>query len=189
MTRRPAATFVALLAVQALVGYEWVVSGLTKVVRADFPSGLHADLVERIKAAPSWYASFAKSVVVPHSVAFGYAIELAELLAGFALVAGALTLLRGRLRDSVRLQRLAYGATTAAALAGLFLTLNFALANGSSLGRPIAPGSFDEGVDLDTLLSALQAVLVIINAAAFLRLQQSRVVTRSYRPLRRSATP
>ena len=187
MTRRPNTTVVALLAIEALVGYEWLVSGLTKIVRDDFPSGLHADLVNRIKAAPGWYASFAKGAVLPHSVVFGYAIEFAELVTGVVFVAGGLALLAGRLGDSLHAQRFAYGATAVAALAGLFLAPNFALANGSSLGRPIAAGSFDEGVDLDTLLSALQIILLLVNAAAFARLREPHVFTRAYPTLRRSA--
>ncbi len=39
--------FVGLLLVQLLVGYEWLMSGLTKVVRGGFPGGLAAELREK----------------------------------------------------------------------------------------------------------------------------------------------
>jgi hypothetical protein len=38
---------VGLLFVQLLVGYEWFVSGLTKVVRSGFPGGLAEELREK----------------------------------------------------------------------------------------------------------------------------------------------
>ncbi|HKZ13558.1 MAG TPA: hypothetical protein VJL81_06915 [Solirubrobacterales bacterium] len=43
-TGRPA--LVALLAVQIIIGYEWLTSGITKVTSGDFVSGLAADLTE-----------------------------------------------------------------------------------------------------------------------------------------------
>ena len=49
---------VALLVVQALLGYEWLASGLTKLVHGDFPGGLAGELTERSKDASGWYRSF-----------------------------------------------------------------------------------------------------------------------------------
>lgn len=37
---------VALLAMQIIIGYEWLSSGITKVASGDFASGLGADLAE-----------------------------------------------------------------------------------------------------------------------------------------------
>jgi len=68
---RSSAAVVALLLVQVVIGYEWLVSGLTKIVHGDFPSGLAAELQDMSKAAPAWYRSFLDSAVIPHAVAFG----------------------------------------------------------------------------------------------------------------------
>jgi uncharacterized membrane protein YphA (DoxX/SURF4 family) len=43
---------VGLLVVQLLVGYEWLVSGLTKAVRGGLPSGLADELSEKSQGAP-----------------------------------------------------------------------------------------------------------------------------------------
>jgi len=40
-----------LLAIQVLIGYEWLMSGLTKVVRGGFPSGLADELTEKSDGA------------------------------------------------------------------------------------------------------------------------------------------
>src|SRR5712691_1569392 len=125
---------VALLVVQVLLGYEWLASGLTKLVHGDFPGGLAGELTERSKGASGWYRGFLDSAVIPHAQAFGYAIEIAELGAGVALIAAAIAWLAGRAR------RPALVAMTAAALAGAVMNVNFHLANGSPLPWPIAAG-------------------------------------------------
>lgn len=89
---RSGAAVVALLLVQVCIGYEWLVSGLTKIVHGDFPAGLAAELEDMSKAAPSWYRGFLDGAVVPHAVAFGYAIEIAELAIGIVLLVAVLRL-------------------------------------------------------------------------------------------------
>ena len=78
-----------LLAVQLLIGYEWLMSGLTKVVRGGFPSGLADELTEKSGGAASWYVTFLDSVVIPFASTFGVLIILGELAVGAALVAAA----------------------------------------------------------------------------------------------------
>jgi thiosulfate dehydrogenase [quinone] large subunit len=89
---RSSAAVVALLLVQVCIGYEWLVSGLTKIVNGDFPAGLAVELRDMSKAAPSWYRSFLNSAVVPHAAAFGYGIEVAELAIGIVLLVAVLRL-------------------------------------------------------------------------------------------------
>src|SRR6266540_6890542 len=81
---------VGLLVVQLVIGYEWAMSGLTKIVRGGFPSGLADELREKSEGASGWYTSFLDSVVIPNGQTWGYAIEIGELLIGFALIAAAL---------------------------------------------------------------------------------------------------
>jgi hypothetical protein len=81
---------VGLLLVQLLVGYEWFVSGLTKFVHGGFPSGLANELREKSADAPNWYRSFLDGLIIPYASAFGYLIEIGELLVGLALIVAAL---------------------------------------------------------------------------------------------------
>jgi uncharacterized membrane protein YphA (DoxX/SURF4 family) len=147
---------VALLLVQLVVGYEWLVSGAAKIVNGDFPGGLAGALAELAQTSPAWYAGFLTGTVAPHAEAFGYAIETAELLAGLVLVGAAVAALRGG-----RPHRVAEAATTAALLVGLVLATCFELANGGTFGTRLAADSFDEGVDLDTVVVALQLALLV----------------------------
>jgi thiosulfate dehydrogenase [quinone] large subunit len=156
-----------LIAVQILVGYEWLISGLTKIVRGGFPAGLADELTDKSQGAPGWYVSFLDSVVIPHGKLFGYLSEAGELLAGIALIGGGLIWLFAWQR-LVRPLKIATLATIVfVALAGVFMNVNFHLANGS--GHPwLLPGSgFDEGVDLDSLMPGIELVVAGI-AASFL---------------------
>jgi uncharacterized membrane protein YphA (DoxX/SURF4 family) len=174
---------VGLLLVQLLVGYEWLMSGLTKIVRGGFPGGLAAELRDKSEGASGWYKSFLDGSVIPHASAFGYLIETGELVVGLALVAAALIwLLRwGRLSYSRRVAVL--GATALASLAAIFMAVNFHLANGAPHPWLIPKSGFDEGIDLDSLLPAVQLVFVGVSLG-FLR-----ALRRERRPRSAAATP
>ena len=159
---RSGAAVVALLLIQVCIGYEWLVSGLTKILHGDFPAGLAAELRDMSKAAPAWYRSFLDGAVIPHAAAFGYAIEVAEVAVGIVLLVAVLRL-PGRLR------RYLPAVTVAALVVGVVLAVNFALANGSSFGLGLASDSFDEGIDLDTLLVGLQLGLLVFALAGVRR--------------------
>jgi uncharacterized membrane protein YphA (DoxX/SURF4 family) len=82
-----------LAAVQAIVGYEWLISGANKLLLGTFPQQLGSTISDGLKDNPNgWYVRFIQSFVLPHSVAVGYVIELCELGTGVALLMGALTL-------------------------------------------------------------------------------------------------
>jgi hypothetical protein len=137
----------ALRVIQFAIGWEWLVSGLTKVVHGDFPAGLAAQL-RGMESAPAWFRGFLGAVVVPHAVIWGYGIEAAEIAIGAVLIIGAFR------------PALVRRALPVALVAGVLLAACFALANGSTFGLRLARDSFDEGVDLDTLLIPLQLGLL-----------------------------
>jgi hypothetical protein len=158
---------IGILLIQIFVGYEWFDSGLTKVVRGGFPTGLAADLHDRVKSASGWYRSFVDGSIVPHGVFFGYLIEIGELLVGAAFITAALVWLFRweRLPERGRLSLLAV--TILAAVAGIFMAINFHLANGSTHPWLIPKSGFDESIDLDTLVLAVQAILIVISVGAW----------------------
>jgi hypothetical protein len=49
-----------------LLAYEWLASGLTKLVHGDFPRGLHDDLRGRLHDAGQ-YGWVLRHVVIPHA--------------------------------------------------------------------------------------------------------------------------
>ena len=169
---RSGAAVVALLLVQVVIAYQWLVSGLTKLVHGDFPTGLAAELQDMSKAAPGWYRSFLDGAVIPHAVAFGYAIEITELAIGIALLVAVLRL-------PTRLARHAPAVTAVALVVGIVLGVNFALANGSSFGLGLAGDSFDEGIDLDTMLVGIQLALLVFALAAVRRERRQEPISNS----------
>ena len=182
---------IGLLVVQLLIGYEWLMSGLTKIVRGDFPSGLADELRDKSQGAAGWYKSFLGGSVIPHASTFGYLIEIGELLVGLALVGAALVWLF-RWERLPEVGRLAILATTAiASFAAIFMAVNFHLANGAAHPWFIAKDGFDEGIDLDSLLPAIQLVLIGVSVALWRverRATQPAQKRGHIRPLERSLT-
>ena len=150
---------IGFLLIQLIVGYEWTISGLTKIVRGGFPAGLAGELHDKSEGAASWYKSFLDSVVIPNGQGWGYAIEITELLVGLALIAAALIWLFGWERIGASEHRTVLLAIVLASLAGVFMAVNFHLANGAPHPWLIPKDGFDEGVDLDSLLPLIQLVI------------------------------
>jgi len=168
-----------LAAVQAVVGYEWLVSGANKVFSGSFPQGLADALQEGLKDNPNlWYVDFVRGVILPRSVAFGYLIQYCELAAGVALLIGALVLC-GRLPERGqpyhRLAVAEIAAATAACFGCFLLCLNLHFWMGDGLISSINTAkAFDEGIDLDTLLPPLSLILLVMNGRLLITLTDMR---------------
>lgn len=160
-------------ALQAVIGFEWLVSGADKVLAGTFPQGLAGALNDGINGNPNlWYVGVLRAAVLPHSVLFGYLIEGAEVVVGAVLVAGALLLL-GQVRrpgdPQHRLEVRLLGAVAIAALICAFLCVNFHFWMGDGLIPGLDPSRpYNEGIDLDTLMPPI----ALIVAAANLRMRE-----------------
>lgn len=161
------AGLLGLLAVQAFLGYEWLLSGLTKVARGGFPGGLADELREKSTGAPSWYVAVLDDVVVPNGRLFGVLVIVGELLVGVALVAAAALWAFRWDQLGERGRTVVLLGTVAAGVGGIIMNLNFHLANGAAHPWLIPDDGFDEGVDLDSLMPAVQLVVVIVAAAVW----------------------
>lgn len=181
-------TRILLALIQAIVGYEWLVSGANKVLSGQFPQGLAGALNDGLKDNPNgWYVSFVRAVVLPHSVFYGYLIELAEVGIGLALLGGALLLI-GRIpargEPFYRLARAEIGAAALAAFACLVLCVNFHFFMGDGLISALNPAApFDEGIDLDTLLPPISAIVCVLNTRLLIWLIGDDVVRARLSPL------
>jgi hypothetical protein len=171
---KPALSMAGLLIVEMIIGYEWLISGVVKFVRGGFPSGLADELLEMSANAAPWYRSFIQSAVIPNAGIFGYLIEISEVLAGVALLGGPFLLLCTWDRVSDRVRAAIFFATAVAAIGGTFLAINFHLANGAAHAWLIPGDAFDEGIDLDSILPAIQIVIAAVNITLFRRLRQMR---------------
>lgn len=164
---------IALGGLQLLVGYEWLVSGIDKLLFGIFPESLGGLLVQLANSGqlPGFFAALLRQIVAPNAVLFGYVIEWGETLAGLGLVtAGLMTLLRpfveGHLRGTlafvfaVGFRLLRFLAPLAAAGAGL-LGLSFFFLDG--LPKPwFTPGiAYGGAIDTGLFLAAASVVLIV----------------------------
>ncbi len=162
-----------LLTIQAFLGYEWLMSGMAKVVRGGFPSGLAGELRDKSEGAPSWFKSFLDGTVIPNGQLFGDLIIVGEVLIGVVYIVAAAAWLWhwDRLGHAARVTVLA--GTALASIGAIFMNVNFHLANGSPHPWLIPASGFDEGVDLDSLLPLLQAVLLVFSVTLLRRLRRT----------------
>ena len=173
---KPSLSMIGLLIVQVIIGYEWLLSGIAKFAQGDFVSGL-ADNLAEVASADGWYSGFLNSVVIPNAPAFGYIIETAEVLIGIALIVGSLIWIFAwdRIPEVLRTTTLAL--MIAAAIGGIFMAVNFHVANAGNHPWVIPDSAFDEGVDVDLLLSGMQIVITAVQAVFLIRLRQERTDT------------
>lgn len=160
-------TTVGFLLIQIIIGYEWFISGLTKVIRADFISGLAQELSDKSAGVHNWYADFLNRWIIPNAVVFGYLIEATEVLIGLAFIGAALLWLFAWGRVPKRVRSFSFLLVSLAALGGVFMAINFHLANGYSHPWLFPEDSFEEGVDFDSLLAVVNAVIAIVYVFLF----------------------
>src|SRR2546421_8617524 len=135
----PAARYL-FAALQAIIGWEWIASGTTKVLSGNFPQNLVNILNNGNSGNPNnWYVSFLQNVVEPHSILFGYFIEWTEVTIGVVFLASALLLLsspkkRGEAQHGLTVAIFSVGVFVA--LLSAFLTVNFHF----WMGRGLIPG-------------------------------------------------
>jgi hypothetical protein len=170
---KPSLSMVGLLAVTMVIGYEWFISGLVKFVRGDFPAGLADELQAKVETTSGWYGNFMTNALIPNGNLFGYFVETSELLAGIALIAGPLILLFGWDRISDRIRSVVLLAIGTAAIGGAVLAINLHLANGGNHPWLLPGDAFDEGIDLDSVLPAIQIVIGTVSFILLRRLRRS----------------
>jgi uncharacterized membrane protein YphA (DoxX/SURF4 family) len=171
---KPGLSMIGLLLVEMIIGYEWFISGFDKFLQGGFPAGLAAALQEKTAKTAEWYGGFLKSAVIPNARIVGYAVEASELLAGIALIGGPLIWLFAWDRVSDRVRRAVLFFTAAAAVGGAFLAVNLHFANGAGHPWLIPDAAFDEGIDLDIVLPAIQIVIATVSIVLFRRLRRIR---------------
>ncbi len=167
------ATSLVLAALQLIVGYQWLVSGVDKLLYAGFPDRL-AQLLSDVATGdrvPAFFVTFLRTVVLPNSAIFGVAVEYGETLTGIGLLGGAfLTLAAPALRRSaigarhpvvVRTLAVLSGLTIVAALGSLAMGLNYYLLDGMPLPW-FQPGLAYGGAIDSALFLALSSVVILL---------------------------
>lgn len=150
--------------VQLVLAYEWLLSGVNKLLNQNFTVQLASTLHQNISGNPyGWYVSLLRGVVLPHANVFGVLTELGELSIGVTLLASAVLWMRfpaGR-------PTMYAGIAACAALAGAtFMPLNYFLMSGDPIPWINPANAFNEGVSIDVLMSLLAVALLVANLNA-----------------------
>lgn len=166
-----------LAAMQAIIGWEWLMSGGNKLLAGTFPQGLADTISGMMKDNPDgWYISFLQHTILPQSVFYGYLIEWTEVLIGVILLGGALILLTPPRRRGQAQYRLTIAyciASIVAALIGTFMTINFHFMAGGWIFPWFNGSAADgEGIDLDALMPPFELVIILAQAALFAELTE-----------------
>jgi len=145
--------------VEAAIGYEWLLSGLNKILSGHFTAGLASTLRDAMKNNPnSWWVTLTQHLVVPNLHVFGPLIPIGELLIALGFLAGAaLWGTGGPARRGARI--LTFG-VIGAVLASMLMTINFYLMSGSTLPGLDPTNAFNEGLSIDGLLTLIGAGLI-----------------------------
>jgi thiosulfate dehydrogenase [quinone] large subunit len=153
--------------VEAVIGYEWLLSGLDKVLSAKYLVGLTDALATSIRENPnSWWVAFIQQQVLPHAWAWALLVEIGELLVALGFFAGALLWICGRFPVARWTRRLNVGVLLALCGAVL-MTTNYYLMAGHGLPGLNPADPFDEGLSLDGVLTAIGLSLLLIHLLAW----------------------
>ena len=164
-----------LIVMQLALAYQWLVSGINKLLDSRFSTQLVPVLQGSTRGNPySWYASFLRLIVLPNHAFFALAVQVMEPAIGLALLLGAgLWLVRPR-----GLLTLYGGLAASAALIGsIGLSLNYFFQGGTYLPWVNAGNALNPGVDIDIMSSAVSAVLLGANLSALLTFRSEPVET------------
>jgi hypothetical protein len=164
---------IALVGLQLLIGYEWLLAGGDKLLLGAFPAQLGGMLLTLVSGGHlvGFFAAILQGLVAPNAVLFGYLIELSETLAGLGLIAaGLVALLRplaGRYLSGTSARMFVFGdrllarlAPIAAIGAGLLGVSYFFL---DGLPKPwfVPSVAFGGSIDTGLFLAVASVVLVV----------------------------
>lgn len=170
-----------LLGVQIFVGYEWLMSGVSKVLAGDFANSLASTLSDQTKDMAGPYKSFIDGVVIPNGPTFGYLVMAGELALGVVLIGAALLWITRWSQLSYTGRQGVLGLIVLAGIVAIFMNINFHIAGGASHPWLVAADPNGEGIDLDSLMPIIQA---IISGVAFILMRQLRSTNTA--PIRRA---
>jgi thiosulfate dehydrogenase [quinone] large subunit len=178
---------VGLLAIQIFLGYEWVMSGLSKVLSGTFVSGLADEMTDKSAGLSGWYKSFLDGTVIPNAELFGVLVQVGELALGVVLIATAILWLTRWSTLGLGARQLLLVVIVLSGVATTIMNVNFHLANGASHPWLIAAAPFDEGVDLDSLMPIIQLIISAVAFTFLRRVRAARPATSAERAIGASA--
>lgn len=172
---RPHVAALGLALVEALIGYDWLLSALNKLLSPTFRSGLAQQLTMAMRGNPNaWWVALMQRLVLPHAQLFAVLVEVGELLVALGFFAGAALWASGHGPALSRpWARWLNAGALLALVGGALMTANYYVMAGATLPW-LDPGNpFNEGLSIDGLLTLIALGLLAIHLAP-LRAGQAR---------------
>ncbi len=164
---------IALVGLQLIVGYEWLLAGGDKLLLGNFPAQLRGLLIMSVGGGhlAGFFVAILQGLVMPNSLLFGYLIESGETLAGLGLIAAGLVALlyplARRSLSGTSAAMFVYGdrllerlAPLAAAGAGL-LGISYFFLDGLPKPWFVPSIAFGGSIDPGLFLAAASVVLIV----------------------------
>lgn len=140
--------------IMIILSYEWVVSGLNKVLSSRFITGLHEHLSGSVSTSYPFYAQLIRVVVLPHSMMWAVIVECGELCVGLSFLILAIYMLIGRWGRRVSFVGVLTGFLAA------FMSINFFLYQGGSYAFNLLD-PFNEGISIDLIMALIQVTIAV----------------------------
>lgn len=156
-------------AVYALIGYEWLVSGVNKLLLGPrFAAALPQLLRGGFAGNPNgWLARFAGQTILPHTTSLAAAVLIGELGIAVGFFIGAVAWAQPE-RLPGPLARWVDPIVVVALLASAVMAASYALLDGDGLPLPNPVNAFGPGFSIDLLLALAAGLLLIVQIAGAL---------------------
>ena len=161
-----------LCVVQAILAYEWLVSGLDKLLDHGFSGQLSALLSQGTQgAAGSLYGGVIAHLVLPNHTLFALLTPWTEMSIGSIMLLGAVL---WTVYPRARITDLVAGATCLALLTAATLDLNYYLLGGGGLPWIDPANATQPGINVDVMLLLIALTLCAANAQDLFRRRRMR---------------
>jgi len=154
------------------LGYEWLMSGLAKLISSSFISGFHDQIAKHVSKAYGFYVPVLKHLVVPNARTFAYIIELSELFIGVVFIIAFFAMVTNAYKWMLK-----WG--IAASYLATFISLNiFSFSGETYFANPAKP--FKPSVSFNILFAVMEICLIVYftmlhHAASISRSSQSHI--------------
>jgi thiosulfate dehydrogenase (quinone) large subunit len=154
----------AIAVIEAILGYEWLLSALNKLFSQDYVRDLSPMLQQMaLPGNPNdWWVAFIQQVVLPRTPQWAQLIEVGEFGVALGCFVGAVLWASGRFPRARWARWLNVGVLVALA-GGVLLTLNYDWMAGAAFPWVNPSDPFDEGVSLDSVLTGIGVGLFLLH--------------------------
>ncbi len=163
---------------QIALGYEWLLSGLSKVATGDFPSKLGPTLRGMAQNQTGPFKSFLDSAVIPNASLVGWLTMLGELAVGVGLIVLPIVAIASWARLSFRTRAVLLALIGLAGLGAALMSVNYHMLTGAAAPWTISSDPFAPGVDVDSILAILELASAAVCAWYLARLVRAPAAAR-----------